>query len=164
MAITKYNVGEVVRLPFEILSIQITPRKIEYTIRFTCDLDNRKFYVEESSLISLVNYVKDKDFECYENTEDTESEYDPTEEVYNLAEKIGIHNLYARVVELRGEPLEDNITEASILECKPEFLSEKVVRESADETMHDRWYAKGWNDCNNTWIAHIKEMLLSKNK
>ena len=164
MAITKYNVGEVVRLPFEILSIQITPSKIEYTIRFTNDLDNRKFYVEEPALVSLVEYVKDKDFEYSENTEDIESEYDPTEEIYNLAEKIGIHNLYARVVELRGEPPEYDITENSIIECKPEFLNEKIVRESADETMHDRWYAKGWNECNNAWMDNIKEMLLSKKK
>lgn len=162
MAVTKYNIGEVVPLPFEILNIQITPRKIEYTIQVTNDQDNRKFYVEEPALVSLIEYVKN--LECSENTEGTESEYDPTEEIYNLAEKIGIHNLYARVVKLRGEPLEDNITENSILQCKPELLNEKIVRESADETMHDRWYAKGWNECNNTWMANIKEMLLSKKK
>ena len=44
---------------------------------------------------------------------------DPRADVYYLAEKIGIHRLYALVVELRGEPepCEDAVSRAAAIKC-----------------------------------------------
>lgn len=41
---------------------------------------------------------------------------DPRADVYYLAEKIGIHQLYALVVELRGEPAQPEITDEQAIE------------------------------------------------
>lgn len=41
---------------------------------------------------------------CSEIPNSSDGEYDPKPDIYYLAEKIGIHRLYALVVQLRGEP------------------------------------------------------------
>lgn len=41
---------------------------------------------------------------CAERKPDEGEEYDPRPDIYYLAEKIGIHRLYALVTQLRGEP------------------------------------------------------------
>lgn len=60
---------------------------------------------------------------------------DPRADVYYLAEKIGIHRLYALVVELRGEPesCDDSVSRADVIE---------LVKDSyynLAESMEDTW-------------------------
>lgn len=40
--------------------------------------------------------------------------------------------------------------------AKPEFMNEKVVRDTKYRTTKDRIYAKAWNDCNSYWLNAIK--------
>lgn len=91
--------------------------------------------------------------------DDNSAEYDPRQAIYYLAEKIGIHRLYALVVQLRGEPDWDNLIHKDVLlNNKPEFLNPNVVRGSVIETLVDQSYATGWNACNETWIEYIHKL------
>lgn len=42
-----------------------------------------------------------------------------------------------------------------LINSKPEFMNEKVVRDTKYRTTKDRIYAKAWNACNNYWVNTI---------
>ena len=43
-------------------------------------------------------------------------------------------------------------------QAKMEFLNTKVTKETEEQTIHDRAYAEGWNDCNSAYIKAIMEL------
>ena len=49
----------------------------------------------------------------------------------------------------------DSISRRALINDKPEFLNEKVVRDTKYQTTKDRIYAKAWNDCNSYWLNTI---------
>lgn len=51
----------------------------------------------------------------------------------------------------------DLISRSDLSNVKPEFLNEKVVRDTKYQTAKDRIYAKAWNACNSCWIDIIDE-------
>lgn len=50
----------------------------------------------------------------------------------------------------------DLISRSDLLNVKPEFLNEKVVRDTKYQTTKDRVYAKAWNACNSCWLNTVK--------
>ena len=60
------------------------------------------------------------------------------------------------------QPLEDDainndlISRGDLINAKPEFMNEKVVRDTKYRTTKDRIYAKAWNACNSYWLNTIK--------
>lgn len=51
---------------------------------------------------------------------------------------------------------EDLIRRDILINSKPEFMNEKVVRDTKYQTAKDRIYAKAWNACNSCWLNTIK--------
>lgn len=49
----------------------------------------------------------------------------------------------------------DLISREALKNAKPEFMNEKVVRDTKYRTTKDRIYAKAWNACNSCWIDTI---------
>ena len=43
-----------------------------------------------------------------------------------------------------------------LINAKPEFMNEKIVRVTKYQTAKDRIYAKAWNACNSYWLNTIK--------
>lgn len=50
----------------------------------------------------------------------------------------------------------DLISRDDLINAKPEFRNEKVVRDTKYRTAKDRIYAKAWNACNSYWLNTIK--------
>lgn len=50
----------------------------------------------------------------------------------------------------------DLISRSDLINAKPEFMNEKVVRDTKYQTAKDRIYAKAWNACNSYWLNTIK--------
>lgn len=50
----------------------------------------------------------------------------------------------------------DLISREELISAKPEFMNEKVVRDTKYRTSKDRIYARAWNACNSYWINTIK--------
>ncbi|MBO4542410.1 MAG: hypothetical protein J5725_04425 [Bacteroidales bacterium] len=50
----------------------------------------------------------------------------------------------------------DLINRNDLIDVKPEFMNEKVVRDTKYRTAKDRIYAKAWNACNSYWLNTIK--------
>ena len=74
-----------------------------------------KEYDQERHCCPRFNKVIRETVEEYK-AEHPEPRDDPRADVYYLAEKIGIHQLYALVVELRGEPAQPEITDEQAIE------------------------------------------------
>ena len=53
----------------------------------------------------------------------------------------------------------DLISREALINAKPEFMNEKVVRDTKYQTTKDRIYAKAWNACNSYWLDTIKNAL-----
>ena len=53
----------------------------------------------------------------------------------------------------------DLISRDDLINAKPEFRNEKVVRDTKYQTTKDRIYAKAWNACNSYWLNTIKNAL-----
>lgn len=51
----------------------------------------------------------------------------------------------------------DLISRNDLINSKPEFRNEKVVRDTKYQTTKDRIYAKAWNACNSYWLNIIKD-------
>jgi hypothetical protein len=49
----------------------------------------------------------------------------------------------------------DLISREVLINSKPEFMNEKVVRDTKYRTTKDRIYAKAWNACNSYWLDTI---------
>lgn len=49
----------------------------------------------------------------------------------------------------------DLISRENLKNAKPEFMNEKVVRDTKYQTTKDRIYAKAWNTCNSYWLNTI---------
>ena len=49
----------------------------------------------------------------------------------------------------------DLISREALKNTKPEFMNEKVVRDTKYQTTKDRIYAKAWNVCNSYWLNII---------
>lgn len=52
----------------------------------------------------------------------------------------------------------DLISRDALINTKPEFMNEKVVRDTKYQTTKDRIYAKAWNACNSYWLNTIKNV------
>jgi len=68
-----------------------------------------RYDARKKNMLSFVGDLIDKEMcnpigKCSEIPNSLDGEYDPRPDIYYLAEKIGIHRLYALVVQLRGEP------------------------------------------------------------
>lgn len=50
----------------------------------------------------------------------------------------------------------DLISRNDLINAKPEFINEKVVRDTKYRTTKDRIYAKAWNACNSYWLNTIE--------
>lgn len=50
----------------------------------------------------------------------------------------------------------DLISRSDLINAKPEFMNEKVIRDTKYRTTKDRIYAKAWNACNSYWLNTIK--------
>lgn len=50
----------------------------------------------------------------------------------------------------------DLINREALINAKPEFMNEKVVRDTKYRTTKDRIYAKAFNACNSYWLNTIK--------
>ena len=50
---------------------------------------------------------------------------------------------------------DDLINRGDLINAKPEFMNEKVVRDTKYQTTKDRIYAKAWNACNSYWLDTI---------
>ena len=50
----------------------------------------------------------------------------------------------------------DLISRDDLINNKPEFMNEKVVRDTKYRTAKDRIYARAWNACNSYWLNAIK--------
>ena len=50
------------------------------------------------------------------------------------------------------------INREAAINVKAEFLNPNVKRETEEQTIIDRAYAKGWNTCNSQWIENIKSL------
>ena len=50
----------------------------------------------------------------------------------------------------------DLISRSDLINSKPEFMNEKVVRDTKYRTSKDRIYARAWNACNRYWLNTIK--------
>lgn len=53
----------------------------------------------------------------------------------------------------------DLISREALENAKPEFMNEKVVRDTKYRTTKDRIYAKAWNACNSYWLDTIDNAL-----
>jgi hypothetical protein len=53
----------------------------------------------------------------------------------------------------------DLISREALINAKPEFMNEKIVRDTKYQTSKDRIYAKAWNACNSYWLNTIKNAL-----
>lgn len=56
----------------------------------------------------------------------------------------------------KNEQEGDLISREALINAKPEFMNEKVVRDTKYQTTKDRIYAKAWNACNSYWLNTIK--------
>ena len=52
-------------------------------------------------------------------------------------------------------PTGDLISRKALINAKPEFMNEKIVRGTKYRTTKDRVYAKAWNACNSYWLNTI---------
>lgn len=68
-----------------------------------CQITGKSYYDEIPRSCPLVELPSVQP-ELFGNSKQLDGEYDPRPDIYYLAEKIGIHRLYALVVQLRGEP------------------------------------------------------------
>ena len=50
----------------------------------------------------------------------------------------------------------DLISRSDLINAKPEFMNEKVIRDTKYRTTKDRIYANAWNACNTYWLNTIK--------
>lgn len=50
---------------------------------------------------------------------------------------------------------DDLINRSDLINAKPEFMNEKVVRDTKYRTTKDRIYVKAWNACNSYWLDTI---------
>ena len=50
---------------------------------------------------------------------------------------------------------DDLISREALKNAKPEFMNEKIVRDTKYRTTKDRIYAKAWNACNSYWLNTI---------
>lgn len=51
---------------------------------------------------------------------------------------------------------DDLISRKVLINAKPEFMNEKIVRDTKYQTSKDRIYAKAWNACNSYWLDTIE--------
>jgi hypothetical protein len=51
---------------------------------------------------------------------------------------------------------DDLISRKALINAKPEFMNEKIVRDTKYQTSKVRIYAKAWNACNSYWLDTIK--------
>lgn len=58
--------------------------------------------------------------------------------------------------------MNDLIRRQDAIDVKAEFLNEYVIRDTEAQTLADRAYAKGWNECSRHWIDAIKELPSSQ--
>lgn len=49
----------------------------------------------------------------------------------------------------------DLISRSALINSKPEFMNEKIIRDTKYRTTKDRIYAKAWNACNSYWLNTI---------
>lgn len=49
----------------------------------------------------------------------------------------------------------DLISRSELINAKPVFMNEEVVRDTKYRTTKDRIYAKAWNACNSYWLDII---------
>ena len=49
----------------------------------------------------------------------------------------------------------DLISRGDLRNNRPEFMNEKIVRDTKYQTAKDRTYAKAWNTCNSYWLDII---------
>jgi hypothetical protein len=56
----------------------------------------------------------------------------------------------------------DLINREALINAKPEFMNEKIVRDTKYRTTKDRIYAKAWNACNSYWLNTIKNAPASE--
>ena len=54
-----------------------------------------------------------------------------------------------------GWTADNLISREALKNTKPEFMNEKVVRDTKYQTTKDRIYARAWNDCNSYWLNII---------
>lgn len=99
----------------------------------------------------------DKDIELYRSkvafyeSQNTRGEYAVT--VREL--KFVVETLEA----IQSERLQgDLISRSALINAKPEFRNEKVVRDTKYRTAKDRVYARAWNACNSYWLNVIKNV------
>ena len=57
----------------------------------------------------------------------------------------------------------DLISREALINAKPEFMNEKIVRDTKYQTSKERIYAKAWNACNSYWLNTIKNALTVEN-
>jgi hypothetical protein len=57
---------------------------------------------------------------------------------------------------------DDLISREALINAKPEFMNEKVVRDTKYQTSKDRIYAKAWNACNSYWLDTIINALAAE--
>ena len=93
-----------------------------------------------SKKIKLLVEVDEKDYKDYKDGID------------NLRIKTAIKNAV-----FDGTPITegDLISREALINAKPEFMNEKVVRDTKYKTTKDRVYAKAWNACNSRWLDII---------
>lgn len=58
----------------------------------------------------------------------------------------------------------DLINRADLINAKPEFMNEKIVRDTKYRTAKDRIYAKAWNTCNSYWLNIIRNAPIAEEK
>lgn len=51
---------------------------------------------------------------------------------------------------------DDLISRKVLINAKPEFMDEKIVRDTKYQTSKDRIYARAWNACNSYWLNTIE--------
>lgn len=59
---------------------------------------------------------------------------------------------------------DDLISREALINAKPEFMNEKIVRDTKYQTSKDRIYARAWNACNSYWLNIIENALSRRNK
>lgn len=54
--------------------------------------------------------------------------------------------------------MNDYIKKEDAMQAKCEFLNDMIEKSTKEETLYERAYAKGWNDCNSEYYKAIKEL------
>ena len=60
--------------------------------------------------------------------------------------------------------MSDLISRETLINTKPEFMNEQVVRDTKYRTTKDRIYAKAWNVCNSYWLNIIDNAMTEPNR